>query len=183
MKRKVTLGALRTTYTGKIFSIFHRAVTLPDGTKTVYEYCKRPASVSVLAFNEKGELLMIKENRVGYKHDTWFLPGGRMDHRGDTAKKAAIREMREESGYRPKQIRQLFKKSPASTLIWDIYLFVARDLVYDPLPKDPGEITSTHFVPLKDAVEMALDGTIENEFIAYDIIRFSEMLKRGEFKW
>ncbi len=181
--KKVRLGKLTTAYKGKIFTIRHRAVTLPDGTKTIYEFCERPASVSTLAFNDKGELLLIKENRVGYAHNTWFLPGGRMDHKGDTASSAANRELREETGYRAKKLKLIQRKSPASTLIWEIYLFAAKELVYDPLPKDPGEITEVHFVPLTKAVEMALDGTIENEFIAYDIIRFAEMIKRGEFKW
>ncbi|HLD61258.1 MAG TPA: NUDIX hydrolase [Patescibacteria group bacterium] len=180
---KIKFGKLRTVFNGKIFRVKQQPVTLPDGSKTTYEYCERPASVSVLAFNDKNELLLIKENRVGYKHNVWFLPGGRADHHGDTPKKAAIRELREETGYRPKTIRLLQKKAPASTLIWDIYLFVAKDLVLDPLPKDKGEITKPYFVPLKKAVQMALDGTIENEFIAYDIIRFNEMVKRGEFKW
>jgi ADP-ribose pyrophosphatase len=126
---------------------------------------------------------MIREKRPGYKKDTWFLPGGRMDKPGDTPRKAAIREMREESGYRPKEIRQLYKKSPSSSLIWDIYIFAARDLVFDPLPKDKGEVIQTHFIPFKKAVIMALDGTIDNEFIAYSIIRFDFMLKHGQFKW
>lgn len=177
------LGKIKTEYRGKIFTIKHQDVLFEDGSKTVYEYCERPASVSTLAFNEKGHLLLIKENRVGYKYDTWFLPGGRVDHKGDTPKKAAIREMREEAGYRPKTIKLVHTKSPASTLIWDIYLFAARDLVFDPLQKDKGEIIETFFFPMKQALKMALDGTIDNEFISYNIIRFEYMLKHGQFKW
>ena len=131
---KIQIGKKRTLYKGKIFTLKECDVTFPDGEKTVYEFCERPTSVSTLAFSDKGELLMIREKRPGYKKDTWFLPGGRMDKPGDTPRKAAIREMREESGYRPKEIRQLYKKSPSSSLIWDIYIFAARDLVFDPLP-------------------------------------------------
>jgi len=177
------LGKIKIEYTGKIFTIKHQDVTFEDGSQTIYEYCQRPASVSTLAFNEKGHLLLIRENRVGYKHDTWFLPGGRMDHKGDTIKKAAIRELREEAGYRPRQIKLVHKKAPASTLLWDIYLFAARNLVFDPLPKDKGEVTENYFFPLKQAAKMALSGTIDNEFIAYNIIRFEYMLRHGEFKW
>ncbi len=176
-------GPLKTIFKGKIFTIKHRPVVLPTGEKTTFEYCVRPASVSTLAFNDRNELLMIKEHRPGYRHNVWFLPGGRMDQPGDTPKKAALREMREETGYRAKTIKLVHKKSPASTLIWDIYLFAAKDLTWDPLPKDPGELTKPVFVPLNQAVEMALNGEIENEFISYDIIRFNEMMKRGEFKW
>lgn len=181
--KKLTLGKLETVYKGTIFTMKHQEVTFADGTQTIYEYCERPSSVSVLAFNTKGEILLIKEKRINYKKNTWFLPSGRMDHAGETPKKAAGRELREETGYRAKKMKLLYKKSPSNTLIWDIYIFAARDLVIDPLPKDKGEEIETHFVPLKKAVQMALDGTIDNEFISYNIIRFDYMLKHGEFTW
>lgn len=180
---KLIFGKDETVFAGSIFKIHHRKVTLPDGTKKTFEYCERPTSVSVLAFNAKNELLMIKERRPGYKHNVWFLPGGRMDHPGDTPQKAALRELREETGYAAKKFKKIQKKSPSSTLLWDIYLFVAHDLFWNPLPHDPGEKMTAHFVPFKKAVQMALDGTIENEFIAYNIIRFNEMKKRKEFNW
>src|SRR3989338_6885305 len=98
-------GPITTVFKGSIFTIKRQPVTFPDGHTTEYEYCERPASVSILAFNDKNELLMIKEYRHGYKKNVWFLPSGRMDHVGDTPKRAAIRELREEGGYRPKKIK------------------------------------------------------------------------------
>ena len=182
--QKPKLGKIKTKYTGKIFNIKERDVFFPDGTKSIYEYCERPASVSVLALNEKSHLLMIRERRVGYKKNVWFLPGGRMDQPGETPRKAAMRELREESGYRAKRMKLIRKKHPASTLLWDIYIFAAKNLTIDPLPKEKGEeIISVEFIPLKKAVQMAKDGTIENEFISYNIIRFEYMLRKGEFKW
>jgi len=180
---KIKFGKIRTVYKGKIFKIKECDVVLPSGKKDVFEYCERFSSVSVLAFNDKNELLMINEYRQGFKKNVWFLPGGRVDKPGDTPKKAAIREMREEAGYRAKKIKMLFKKTPSNTLIWDIYIFVGKDLVHDPLPNEEGEDSKAVFVPFAKAVQMALDGTIENEFISYNIIRLDYMLKHGEFKW
>lgn len=181
--KKLRFGKLETVYKGNIFTVKHQEVIFADGTNTTYEYCERPDSVSILAFNGKGELLLIKEKRVNYKKNTWFLPSGRMDHEGESPRQAAQRELREETGYRAKKMKLIHKKSPSNTLIWNIYVFAARDLVIDPLPKDKGEEIETHFVPLKKAVQMALDGTIDNEFISYNIIRFDSMLKHGEFTW
>ena len=181
--KKIRFGKTRTVYQGTIFAIEETDVLLPDGKKTVFEFCKRPPSVSVLAFNEKQEILLIQEYRYGYKHDTWFLPGGRMDHPGDTPKKAAQRELREETGYRAKTMKLIHKKAPGNTLIWDIYIYAAKDLVHDPLPQDPGEKITPVFVPFKTAVRMALDGTIDNEFIAYNLIRFDYLLRHKLFTW
>ncbi len=184
--KKITLkkaGPVRTMYRGKIFSIKERDITFSDGSKKVYEYCERPDSVSVLAFNDKGELLLIKERRQYNKPPVWFLPGGRIDKKGDTPKKAAVRELREETGYSAKTLKLAHKKTPSQTLLWDIYIFAAKNLEYKPLPNEVGEDTVPHFVPFQEAVTMALNGTIENEFVAYNIIRFSEMVKHGEFSW
>lgn len=178
-----TQGPSRTTYTGKIFTIKERDVHFSDGTSTVYEYCERPTSVSVLAFNDKNELLLIKERREGYKGTTWFLPGGRADRAHESVKKAAIRELREETGYTATTIQLVHKKAPSSTLIWDIYLFAAKGLTWQPLPKDRGEDITPHFIPFPTAVTMALDGTIDNEFISYNIIRFNFMRKHQQFQW
>lgn len=179
--KKIQKG--KVVYSGKIFTITQKPVSFPDGSKTIFEYCERPASVSTLAFNEKNELLMIKEYRQGFKKNVWFLPGGRMDQPNDTPRSAAQRELREETGFRAKKMKRVSKNSPSNTLIWDIYLYTAKDLVYDPLPQDEFEHITVHFVPIDQAVQMALDGTIENEFISYYIIRFNYMLSHGQFSW
>ena len=182
--KNLNLGELKTDYIGKIFKIKHREVSFPNGEKDTYEYCERAASVSVLAFNEKNEILMIKERRHGYKKNVWFLPGGRADQIGETSKKAALREMEEEAGFTAKKIKLIHKKSPSNTLIWDIYIYAARDLQYVGNRPEKGEfIVDVKFIPFPKVVKMALDGTIENEFISYNIIRFDYMLKHGEFKW
>ncbi len=177
------LGPIQSVFTGTIFSIKHRAVTFADGTMMTYEYCERPSSVSILAVNDRDELLLIREYRHGYGREVWFLPAGRMDKTGDTPKSAAQRELREETGYRAKKLKLLHKKSPSNTLLWDIYTFAATDLVLDPLPKDTHEVITPHFVPVAQAVEMALDGTIEDEFISYNIIRFDYLRRHGQFQW
>jgi ADP-ribose pyrophosphatase len=179
----ISLGKLVTKYTGKIFTIYEQEVHFPNGETKLYEYCERPSSVSVLAFDEQNRLLLIREHRIGYKNNVWFLPGGRVDHKGESPRTAAIRELQEEAGFKPKTIKLLYKKSPSNTLKWDIYIFVAKNLV--PSFKKGDEEFPIEVVPttLAKAVRMAKDGTIENEFIAYTIIRFAEMLKKGEFVW
>lgn len=176
-------GKNKIVYKGIMFNIHQREVTFPNGLKKMFEYCERPTSVTIMAFNDKNELMMIKEHRPGFKHAVWFLPAGMVDYKGEPPRRAAMRELREETGYAAKTLKLIQKKSPSSKLIWDIYLYAAKDLSWNPLPQDPGEFITVHYVTLKKAVAMALDGTIENEFIAYDIIRFAELLKRGEFSW
>lgn len=180
---KFTLGKAIVRYQGRIFKLSEREVVFSDGSKEVWEYCERVPSVSVLAFDSRGRLLMLREQRRRGAKPEWFLPSGKID-RGEKPLTAARRELQEEAGYRARAIKLAYKKySSSTTLFWDIYVYAARDLGWKPLEGD--EIFSIKVVPvsLKKAVEMAKSGEIKNEFIAYTIIRFFEMLKRKEFRW
>ncbi len=181
----VKFGPFETTYTGRIFSIKKRDVIFPDGSKQSHEYCQRFNSVTVLPFDVQGKLLLTREVRIGQKVRTqWFVPCGKIDD-GETPRQSAQREMREESGYRAETLKLISKRGPNSEyFIWDMYLFAAKDLVKDPLAGGdehfPIQVVPT---PLAKAVEMAMAGTIENEYIAIQIIRFEYLVKNGLFKW
>ena len=182
--KKIKFGALQKKYQGKIFTIYERPVVLLDGSSGVFEYCARPGSVSVLAFNEKKELLLIKEYRSGSGKLEWFLPTGQLDSKEEKPRAAANRELREEAGFSAGKLRLLTKTSLSEKMLWDVYTFVATDLKISPLPADPGEcIVQRTFFPLKKAVQMAVDGTIEDEFIAYYIIRFEYLSRTGNWQW
>lgn len=180
--KKIKYGKMNKVYEGIIFDIHQRDILFPNGDKKVFEYCRRPDSVTIFAFDEKNRLLLINEFRHGFNKNTWFLPAGRVE-KGESHLQAAKRELREETGYSAKIFKKVFQKSPSNTLLWDIFIYAAKDIRYAPLKGDEDFPIKVVPTPLSKAVKMALDGTIENEFIAYNIIRFDYMLKHGEFKW
>jgi ADP-ribose pyrophosphatase len=180
---RIRLGKLKTVYQGTIFTLRERKVIFPNGEEKIWEYCERVPSVSIMAFDKQGRLLLLKEQRRKYAQSEWFLPSGKID-KGEKPLVAARRELQEEAGYRAGTIKLAYKKySSSTTLFWDIYVFAAKDLVWKPLRGDeifPIQVVPT---PMKKAVEMAKEGVIKNEFIAYTIIRFYELLKKKEFTW
>lgn len=176
--RDIKFGKMHTAFTGKIFTILHQEVTYQNGKKDVFEFGKRPASVFILAFNSKKELLLTREYRDKTNKPVWFLPAGQVDE-GETARAAAQRELREETGYKAKNIK-LLKKAPSRStkLIWETNIFLATDLSPAPLPQDDGESIEVVFTPMKKAVQMAIDGTIADEYIACHILRLDYLLKQ-----
>ncbi len=183
MKQQVKMGKLETVYQGRFIALKRRQVGFPNGEEKTFEYCERPDSVTVLPFDQKGRLLLIKEYRHDHRKSVWFLPAGSRKN-NEPPVRAAHRELREETGFDAKKLKKLYSRSSGSSIIiWNIHLFAAKDLFLAPLKGDeefPIKVVPT---PLKTAVKMALDGTIENEFIAYHIIRFNELIKSGKFKW
>ncbi|HSR89127.1 MAG TPA: NUDIX hydrolase [Candidatus Udaeobacter sp.] len=180
--KKERLGPMKQIFKGSIFSILQRDVIFPNGQKKIFEYCARPGSVDVLPFDNKGNLLLIREYRHGARKNVWFLPAGRVD-KGETPLQAAKRELREETGLGAKTFKKIYQKSPSNTLLWDINVYAAKDLFPAPLSGDEDFPIKVVPTPFAKALKMALDGTIENEFIAFHIIKFDYMIKHGQFKW
>jgi 8-oxo-dGTP pyrophosphatase MutT (NUDIX family) len=72
-----------------------------------FHYIKLNNAAMVLCENNK-KILFIKEYRIGLKKMSWGLPGGFIE-KNETPKKAALREVREETGFKLKNVK-LFKK-------------------------------------------------------------------------
>ncbi|MBI4992747.1 MAG: NUDIX hydrolase [Candidatus Magasanikbacteria bacterium] len=180
---KLTYGTLKKVYSGIIFEIDQRSVVFPDGTKKTFEYCSRNDSVVIMPFDKKGRLLLIREFRHRHKREVLFLPAGRRDKKNESPLKAAHRELREETGYDAKTWKLFHTKFPTENLLWDARVFLAKDLYPAPLVGD--EDFPIKLVPtsIKKAAQLASDGKIENEFLAYNIIRLGYLMRMGKLKW
>ena len=120
--------------------------------------------------------------RFTLNEDSWEIPEGGCPL-GTDPLESAKRELREETGYAAKKWKVVHKRYPGMSSVWHTTVYAARDLTYSPLKGDenfPIELAPT---PFKKAVQMALDGTIRSEFIAYCILRFDYLLKTKKWKW
>ena len=151
MKKNIQRGKLVRTYQGKIFTMYEQEIIFPNGEKKIYEYCERPASVSVLAFDVKGRLLLIRERRVGYKHNVWFLPGGRVDKQGESPRRSAIRELQEEAGFAARSLEFITELSLSPGYMSQrIQVVLARDLYPSRLAGDEPEPMRVETVNLRN---------------------------------
>ncbi len=69
-----------------------------DGTEHTVHVAHAPDGVLVLAFTPGGELVMVRQWRHPLQRETLELPSGLMEP-GETPEAAAVRELREETGY------------------------------------------------------------------------------------
>ena len=125
--------------------------------RVVVEY---GVAVVLVPVDADGRLLMVRQ----YRHPVgrWLLelPAGGVDKRDASAEEAALRELREETGYRGAltRIGGLFLAPGYS----DEYqhMHVARDLVEDPLDADEDEHLVLERVTLDDALAFVDSGQI-----------------------
>lgn len=181
-KATVKHGPWETKYEGIIFSIKQRDVIFPDGSTKRFEYSFRPHSVVIMPFDAKGRLLLINEFRHGVNRYTYFLPAGRID--GDEKPLvAAKRELREETGMGAKKWKFLRKRFANSNTVWESHIYLAKDLYPSAARGDEDFPITVKAFSMRQAVKMALDGSIANEFIAYNILYLDYLMKTKKFKW
>ena len=91
-------------YRGPVFGIRRDEVEEPGGVRTTREVITHSGSVVVLPVLEDGRVLLIRQYRHAARAFLWELVAGRIDE-GESPRKAAARELIEETGYRAKRFR------------------------------------------------------------------------------
>lgn len=168
----------RVVFRGLFCTVEHRRARYPDGATKVFERIRRIPSVSVIPIDARGRVLLIREFREASGRWRLTVPGGRVD-RERSPKHAAQRELREEAGVRARSLRLLLKSNPRGYMHWPWYVYVARDLVRDPLPQDQGEEITLVPTSLARAYRLALNGDIELINVALAIIRLYHQKNKG----
>jgi ADP-ribose pyrophosphatase len=133
------------------------AVIKPDGTEGIFGIIDYGKGISVVALNEKNEIILVKEflyvlNRYGIG-----LPTGGVDA-GENYITAAKRELLEETGFKAKKWKSLGIIHPLTMILSCPHeLFLATDV-------EPGEAKEAEVevitMPFEKAYKMVLDSKI-----------------------
>ncbi len=102
--QKARIIGSKTIYSGPVFGIRRDELLEPGGVRTTREMITHSGSVVVLPILPDGRMLLIRQYRHAARQFLWELVAGRIDA-GESPRKAAARELIEETGYRAKRFR------------------------------------------------------------------------------
>jgi ADP-ribose pyrophosphatase len=126
-----------------------------------WEFADRVGAVGVVcvAAIDGAHVILVEEFRSAVGAPVISLPAGLIDEPQagnvqETGIEAALRELREETGYAARRIEQVAGGPISPGMITErVTFFVARDLVPGPQMPDSGENIKVHRVPLKQLPE------------------------------
>lgn len=84
-------------YKGKIISIRRDTLTRGDGKNFIRETAVSSDAVAVVAMDEQGRILLIRQYRHPMGCPIWEIPAGKMDVDGEQPEETAVRELQEET--------------------------------------------------------------------------------------
>ncbi|WP_030833078.1 NUDIX domain-containing protein [Streptomyces hygroscopicus] len=102
---QVTVTA--TPFTGNKTSVRTDEVVMPDGSRATRDYQVHPGSVAVLALDEDGRVIVLRQYRHPVRHRLWEIPAGLLDVPGENPLHAAQRELYEEAHVKAEDWRVL----------------------------------------------------------------------------
>lgn len=169
-------------FDGKVWNIRRDVFTL-DGQAITREYLDHTGAVAVLALDERGRVLLIKQYRHPVRARDWELPAGLLDFDGESPLAAAKRELAEEADLVAETWHLLteFMTSPGgSNEVIRVYLargVSAAPEVFDRTEEEAG--IELRWVSLDEAVDAVLGRDLQNAILALALLSASAGRARG----
>jgi 8-oxo-dGDP phosphatase len=171
------VAASDTPFRGRLVTVRTDKVCMPDNHQAEREVVLHPGAVAVLALDDAGQVLMIRQYRHPVNRLLWEIPAGLRDVAGEPLLATAQRELLEEAGYRARDWRVLvdYYSSPGFTTE-RLRIFLARDLEFVPpaerdfVPEDEETQLVPAWLPLDEAVRKVLAGDLRNGAAAVGLL-------------
>ena len=151
-----------TVYKAHVFDVEKVRIEFPDGHQKDYDFVRHGEAVVVVPVTTEGRILFVRQERIGAEKELLELPAGLIDE-GEDPQPAALRELREETGYEAGEITRIggFYASPGYCSEY-MHIYLARSLSWNPLPQDEDEFLSDTSMSVHEAYDYVENGQIED---------------------
>ena len=162
---------------GRLVSVRTDKVRMPDDELAERDVVIHPGAVAVLALDDAGQVLLIRQYRHPVRRLLWEIPAGLRDVSGEPPWATARRELLEEAGYRARDWRVLadYYTSPGFSTE-RLRVFLARDLEFVPeaerdfVPEAEEAQLLIGWLPLDEAVRKVFAGDLHNGVAALGVL-------------
>ena len=153
-------------YSGAIWDVVRERFDY-NGEELSRDFVDHPGAVSVVALNERDEIMMIRQYRHAIRAIDWEIPAGLLDIPGEDPLVCAKRELLEEADLEASQWQHLTRlnTTPGGSNE-STHIFLATgltDAVHDYVRTGEEADMERTWVPLGDAIDSILAGEMTNQ--------------------
>lgn len=150
----------RLIYKGRIVTLRVDTVRTAGGGQTSREIVEHSDCVAIIAIDADDNVLLVNQFRKAVESELLEIPAGGIEDNEDP-ETAVCRELREETGFLPRQVTRLggFYSAPGYCSEY-LHLYLATDLVPDPLNAEDTDEISLVPVPVAGIPELIRSGRI-----------------------
>ena len=152
----------REVFRGRIIRVRQDTVRLPNGKEGTREVVEHPGGVAVLAIDDEGRVLLVRQYRYAFGRVLTEIPAGKREP-GEEPFLTARRELQEEVGATAREWQSLGEVI-ASPGCYDevLHLYLARGLTFGDTHPDEDEFLSVRRIPFQELVQRCLSGEIQD---------------------
>lgn len=158
----MTLHKRTTHFRGRVVNLTIDEVTLPNGHRTGLEIIHHPGGAAIVALDAQKRVCLLRQYRHAVGDWIWELPAGKLEP-NEPPLATAKRELVEEAGARAGEWYSLGRCVPSPGVLTEIvHLYLATGLEPAQAAPESAEVFELHWVPIAQAFEQTLDGTIDD---------------------
>ena len=153
-------------------------VLTADGHRSTREIIERNDCIAVVAIDADNNVLLVNQFRTPLWKNLLEIPAGGID-KGEDAETAVIREMQEETGFKPGKVVSLcgFYLSPGFCDEY-LHLYLAMDLTPSPLKAEDTAGIEVVRIPVAEISVVIASGRIQDSKSIAGLLYYLEYRKR-----
>jgi ADP-ribose pyrophosphatase len=158
-------------FKGLVVNIEQMEVKVGSKGWHTYQIVRHPGGVGVLPLHTDGTVSLIRQLRPAVDSFMLELPAGRLEP-GEEPAQCGLRELAEETGIIASRLESLGIIHPSPGVFDEVvHLFLATDLAQGGADPEHYEDIEVVNLPLREAVRMAIDGSITDGKTAMALFR------------
>lgn len=165
---------------GAILDYYQDTIRVPNGNVVKWDFIKHNGAAAVLAVDGEGRLVMVSQYRNALERYTLEIPAGGLLNPQEPTRDAAIRELKEETGYEADSVELLLTiRTTVAFCNEKIDIYLARGLTAGSQHLDEDEYVQVKAYTVQELTERIYAGEIQDSKTVAAIMAYKDKY-RGE---